>query len=92
MGRDNGSCVDELADILRALSKDSCEVEVILTAGEDCCRIQGIICGLKKDDCILVLVDTKKDRKCFIPIDKIAAVCNKCPGSGKWDHGHDDRH
>lgn len=76
-------CKDEIANLLKELSDDVCPVEIILTTGSDCCRIEGIICDIIKNNCILVIIDTDDNSKCFIAIDKIAAICKVCPGEKK---------
>ncbi len=88
-------CKDEMARVLKRLSSGGCsEVEVFLTSGSDCCSITGTICDVRLNDCILVLCETQQGRnsrpgppqitrrgKCFISVDKIAAVCEVCPNS-----------
>lgn len=85
-------CKDEMACLLKRLNRDTCSiVEVILTSGSECCSITGTICDVRKNGCILVLIETPQGvrthqpppfqngtRKCFIAVDKIAAVCEVC--------------
>lgn len=73
---------NDLVDVIKELGEDACEVEVRIQSGSDCCRIKGIICGLIKNCRILIIIDTDRDVKCFIPINKIAAICKKC-GCGR---------
>lgn len=71
-------CKDEIAAILKELGDDACPVEIRLVSGSECCKIKGIICDVIKNNCILVLIDCCKNAKCFIPVDKIAAICKFC--------------
>ncbi|MFW5980099.1 MAG: hypothetical protein ACOCQ2_01890 [Halanaerobiales bacterium] len=86
-------CKDEIACLLKRLSSGSCsEIEVFLTTGSECCTITGTICDIIAEGCILVLCETSQNTtqcspsfrrrgKCYIAVDKIAAVCEVC-GSG----------
>ena len=92
--RDYCCCKEEIADLLQDLSRDICsEVEVILTSGSDCCSIIGTICDVRRNDCVLVLCPTQPGMtvqcggpspvrrcKCYIAIDKIAAIFEVCSG------------
>ncbi len=82
-------CKDEIAALLKELADDVCPVEVRITSGAPCCRIEGIICDVIKNNCILVIIDCKDNAKCFVPVDKIAAICKLCPGEKKH-HGPRD--
>ncbi len=79
-------CKDEIAALLKELADDVCPVELRLVTGSDCCRLEGIICDVIKNNCILVIIDCKDNAKCFVPIDKIAAICKICPGEKKKHH------
>ena len=101
--RDYCCCKEEIADLLRDLSRGACsEVEVILTSGSDCCSIIGTICDVRRNDCVLVLCPTQqvgirsqcggpppitRRGKCYVAVDKIAAVCEVCSGGFPPGHG-----
>ncbi len=90
--RDFCCCKDEIAQVLRGLSRGACsEVEIFLTSGSDCCSITGTICDVRKDNCVLVLCETqtsgvrrpgppRRRGKCYVAVDKIAAICEVCNG------------
>ncbi|HLV08876.1 MAG TPA: hypothetical protein VKY40_01590 [Halanaerobiales bacterium] len=73
-------CKDEIAQLLDDLSDDVCPVEVLLAAGAPCCKLKGFICDIINNNCLLVLIEKRSNAKCFIPVDKIVAICKVCPG------------
>ncbi len=61
-------CHDDIRDVLKRLK--GLPVNLILTSGEKCCDICGIVCDV--DKCVATLIDD--DRFIAVALDKVAAV------------------
>lgn len=74
---------DDISGVIKNLAEVACEVDIRLVSGANCCRLRGIICGVINCGKVVVVIDCKTNSKCFIPVDKIAAICKVCPPKRK---------
>ncbi|MEJ6949737.1 hypothetical protein [Natronospora cellulosivora (SeqCode)] len=65
--------------IYEAFIREKCEVEIILTAGANCCRLRGIICGVIQCGKAITVFDCKTRSECVVAVDKICSICRVRP-------------